>query len=241
MLFFGSLAKLIPMATLAAVLVIVSYNMSEWRSFKSLLKSPLSDVVVLLTTFMLTVIFDLTIAIQIGMILAVILFMRRMAMVTNVGVVTRELIDEDEVSDPNSIAKKEVPTGVEVFEINGPFFFGAASTFKDAARVIENPPKVRIIRMRSVPAIDATGLHTLKEFYKDSEKQGTKLILSGVHTQPLYAMTQAGLLDMFGEDNVFGNIDDALDRAREILNIPKKGRPADFVPSVSRETRKQNS
>jgi len=122
MLFFGSLAKLIPMATLAAVLVIVSYNMSEWRSFKSLLKSPLSDVVVLLTTFMLTVIFDLTIAIQIGMILAVILFMRRMAMVTNVGVVTRELIDEDEVSDPNSIAKKEVPTGVEVFEINGPFF-----------------------------------------------------------------------------------------------------------------------
>ncbi len=238
MLFFGSLAKLIPMATLAAVLVIVAYNMSEWRSFKSLLKSPMSDVVVLLTTFLLTVIFDLTIAIQIGMILAVILFMRRMAMVTNVGVITRELNDEDEISDPNSINKKEVPTGVEVFEINGPFFFGAASTFKDAARVIENPPKVRIIRMRSVPAIDATGLHTLREFYKDSEKQGTKLILSGVHTQPLYAMTQAGLFDLFGEENIFGNIDDALDRAREILNIPKRGRPADFVPSVSRENKK---
>jgi len=235
MLFFGKLAKLIPMATLAAILVIVSYNMSEWRSFKSLLKSPRSDVIVLLTTFLLTVIFDLTIAIQIGMILAVILFMRRMAIVTNVGVITRELSDEEEAYDPNAISKREVPESVEVFEINGPFFFGAASTFKDAMRVLEEPPKVRIIRMRNVPAIDATGLHTLEEFYKDSKKQGTTIILSGVHTQPLYAMTQAGLLDLFGEENVFGNIDDALDRAREILGLPKKGRPKDFVPSVRRE------
>lgn len=235
MLFFGSLAKLIPMATLAAILVIVSYNMSEWRSFKSLLKSPRSDVVVLLTTFLLTVIFDLTIAIQIGMILAVILFMRRMAMVTNVGVITRELADEEESYDPNAINNREVPESVEVFEVNGPFFFGAASTFKDAMHVIEEPPKVRIIRMRNVPAIDATGLHTLEEFYKDSRKQGTTIVLSGVHTQPLYAMTQAGLLDLFGEENVFGNIDDALDRAREILGLPRKGRPADFVPSVKRE------
>lgn len=235
MLFFGSLAKLIPMATLAAILVIVSYNMSEWRSFKSLLKSPRSDVVVLITTFLLTVIFDLTIAIQIGMILAVILFMRRMAMVTNVGVITRELSDEEESYDPNAINNREVPESVEVFEVNGPFFFGAASTFKDAMYVIEEPPKVRIIRMRNVPAIDATGLHTLEEFYKDSRKQGTTIVLSGVHTQPLYAMTQAGLLDLFGEENVFGNIDDALDRAREILGLPRKGRPADFVPSVKRE------
>lgn len=235
MLFFGSLAKLIPMATLAAILVIVSYNMSEWRSFKSLLKSPRSDVVVLITTFLLTVIFDLTIAIQIGMILAVILFMRRMAMVTNVGVITRELADEEESYDPNAINNREVPESVEVFEVNGPFFFGAASTFKDAMHVIEEPPRVRIIRMRNVPAIDATGLHTLEEFYKDSRKQGTVIVLSGVHTQPLYAMTQAGLLDLFGEENVFGNIDDALDRAREILGLPRKGRPADFVPSVKRE------
>ena len=238
MLFFGKLAKLIPMATLAAILVIVAYNMSEWRSFKSLLKSPRSDVVVLLTTFFLTVIFDLTIAIQIGMILAVILFMRRMAMVTNVGVITRELVDEEESYDPNSINRREVPKSVEVFEVNGPFFFGAASTFKDAMHVIEEPPKVRIIRMRNVPAIDATGLHTLEEFYKDSKKQGTTIVLSGVHTQPLYAMTQAGLLDLFGEENVFGNIDDALDRAREIIGLPKKGRPADFVPTVRRESEK---
>jgi len=235
MLFFGKWAKLIPMATLAAILIIVAYNMSEWRSFKSLLKSPRSDVAVLITTFLLTVIFDLTIAIEVGMVMAVLLFMRRMALVTNVGIITRELQDEEEGVDPNSINKKSVPEGVEVFEINGPFFFGAASTFKDAARIIEDPPKVRIIRMRNVPAIDATGLHTLREFYKDSQKQGTKLVLSGVHTQPLYAMTQAGLLDIFGEENVHGNIDDALDRAREIVGLPKKGRPIDFVPTVQRD------
>ena len=235
MLFFGRFAKLIPMATLAAVLVIVSYNMSEWRSFKALLKSPRSDVVVLLTTFFLTVVFDLTIAIQVGMVMAVILFMRRMAMVTNVGVITRELKDEEEPVDPNSINIKNVPEDVEVFEVNGPFFFGAASTFKDAARVIEKPPKVRIIRMRNVPAIDATGLHTLHEFYHDSQKQGIKLILSGVHAQPLFAMTQDGMLDLFGEENIFGNIDDALDRAREIMGQPKLGRPDDFIPTVKRE------
>ncbi len=240
MLFLGSWAKLIPMATLAAILVIVAYNMSEWRSFKSLLKSPRSDVVVLVTTFLLTVIFDLTIAIEIGMILAVFLFMHRMAMVTNVGVVTREFKEEDdeEISDPNSIAKRSVPEGVEVYEINGPFFFGAASTFKDAMRIVEDPPKVRIIRMRNVPAIDATGLQTLKELYNESKKQGTTIVLSGVHTQPLFAMTQAGIFDLFGELNVLGNIDDALDRAREILGLEKIGRPADFVPTVKRESGK---
>ena len=236
MLFFGKWAKLIPMATLAAILVIVAYNMSEWRSFKSLLKSPRSDVIVLLTTFFLTVIFDLTIAIEIGMILAVLLFMRRMALVTNVGVITRELKDEDEESyDPNAIGKRAIPKGAEVFEINGPFFFGAASTFKDAMRFVEDPPKVRIIYMRNVPAIDATGLHTLKEFYNEAKKLGTKIVLSGVHAQPLFAFTQAGLLDLFGEENIFGNLDDALDRAREILGLPKLGRPEDFVATVKRE------
>lgn len=236
LLFFGRWAKLIPMGTLAAILVIVAYNMSEWRSFKSLLKSPRSDVVVLLTTFFLTVIFDLTIAIEIGMILAVLLFMRRMAMVTNVGVVTREFKEEEEESpDPNAIYKKNIPQGVEVYEINGPFFFGAASKFKDAMREVEDPPKVRIIRMRNVPAIDATGIQILNELHHDSKKEGTAIIFSGVHAQPLFAFTQAGLLDVFGEENLLGNIDDALDRAREILGLPKQGRPADFVATVKRE------
>ena len=235
MLFFGSYAKLIPMATLAAILIIVAYNMSEWKEFKTLLKSPKSDVVVLLTTFFLTVIFDLTIAIEIGMVLAVLLFMKRMAEVSNVSVITRELEDEDELPDTNSVDKKLIPVGVEVFEINGPFFFGAASKFKEEMRVIEEPPKVRIIRMRNVPAVDATGLQTIKDFYHDAQKQGTHIILSGVHTQPLYAMTQAGIFDLVGEENIYGNIDDALDHAREILGLPTLGRPKDFVPTVKRE------
>lgn len=235
MLFFGGYAKLIPMATLAAILVIVSYNMSEWHAFKSLLKSPRSDVIVLLTTFFLTVIFDLTIAIEIGMILAVLLFMKRMAEVSNISIITKELEDEEEGIDPNSIEKRIVPEGVEVFEINGPFFFGAATKFKEQLKIVENPPKILIIRMRNVPSIDATGLQILRELYNDSRKNGTHIILSGVHTQPLHAMTQAGIFDLYGEENIHGNIDDALDRAREILGLPKLGRPKDFVPTVKRE------
>ena len=235
MLFFGSYAKLIPMATLAAILIIVAYNMSEWHAFKSLLKSPKSDVAVLLTTFFLTVIFDLTIAIEIGMVLSVLLFMKRMSEVSNVSVITREIEDEEDQPDPNAIDKKQIPEGVEVFEINGPFFFGAAKKFKDEMAVIEKPPKVRIIRMRNVPAVDATGLQTLKDFYSDAKKHNTHMILSGVHTQPLYAMTQAGIFDLYGEDNIHGNIDDALDRAREVLNLSKLGRPKDFIPTVKRD------
>ena len=240
MLFFGSYAKLIPMATLAAILVIVAYNMSEWHAFKSLLKSPKSDVAVLLTTFSLTVIFDLTIAIEIGMVLSVLLFMKRMSEVSNVSVITRELEDEEDQPDPNAIDKKQIPEGVEVFEINGPFFFGAAKKFRDQMAVVEEPPKVRIIRMRNVPAVDATGLQTLKDFYSDAKKHKTHMILSGVHTQPLYAMTQAGIFDLYGEDNIHGNIDDALDRAREVLGLPKLGRPNDFVPTVKRDIKTHN-
>ncbi len=235
MLFFGSWARLIPMATLAAVLIVVAYNMSEWRSFVEIFKYPKSDVVVLLTTFGLTIIFDLTIAIQIGMILAVLLFMRRMAMVTNVGIITKDLQDEEEVVDVNSIQNKKVPDGVEVFEINGPFFFGAVSKFRDTVRIVENPPKIIIIRMRDVPAIDSTGINALEKLFNDTKKHGTKLILSGVHTQPLMALAQAEFINKIGDANVLGNIDDALDRAREILGLPKVGRPTDFVPVVARE------
>lgn len=238
MLFFGSYAKLIPMATLAAILIIVAYNMSEWHSFRSVLKSPKSDVIVLLTTFFLTVIFDLTIAIEIGMVLAVLLFMKRMSEVTNVSVITRELFDEEDREDPNAISKRHIPDEVEVFEINGPFFFGAAKKFKDQMLKIEKPPKVRIIRMRNVPAIDATGLQTLREFYSDAKKYNTHLILSGVHTQPMLAMMKAGVLELYGEQNILGNIDDALDYARTILGLPKIGRPKDFVPTVKNDLEK---
>jgi SulP family sulfate permease len=235
MLALGRWVKLIPMATLSAILIVVAYNMSEYRVFCQLLKSPRSDIAVLLTTFGLTVIFDLTIAIEIGMVLAVILFMRRMSIVTNVGVITRELKDQPDNDDPEPMKGKNVPDDVQIYEINGPFFFGAANTFKETMRRIEQAPRVRIIRMRSVPAIDATGLHLLKELYEGSKKIGTYLILSGVHTQPLFALTQFGLLDEIGEENIFGNIDDSLDRARELMNLPKQGRPKDFVPVVKRE------
>jgi len=238
MLVFGSWAKLIPMPTLAAILIVVAWNMSEQHIFRQLLKSPKSDVAVLLTTFFLTVIFDLTIAIEIGMLLSVILFMNRMANLTNVGVITGELKDVEEEADPNTIITRTIPEGVDVFEISGPFFFGAASKFKDAMHVIGKPPAIRIIRMRKVLSIDATGLNMLKELVNDCRKSGTKLILSGVHVQPLFAMQQYGLADEIGEKNLFGNIDDALDHARAILGLPAEGRPKEFVASVEREKKK---
>ncbi|NTW52839.1 MAG: sulfate permease [Chlorobiaceae bacterium] len=238
MLVFGSWAKLIPMPTLAAILIIVAWNMSEHHVFRQLLKSPRSDVIVLVTTFGLTVIFDLTVAIEVGMLLAVILFMQRMAGLTNVGVITGELRDEDEEDDPNAIVSRTIPPGVEVFEISGPFFFGAASKFKDAVHIVGKSPAIRIIRMRKVLSIDATGLNMMRELLKDCRKSGTTLILSGVHVQPLFAMQQYGLESEIGEENIFGNIDDALDRSRELLGITRIGRPANFVPTVKRESGK---
>ncbi|MBZ4218999.1 MAG: sulfate permease [Chlorobium sp.] len=235
MLLFGKWAKLIPMPALAAILIIVAWNMSEVKVFQQLLKSPRSDIIVLLTTFGLTVVFDLTLAIEIGMLLAVILFMQRMAQLSNVGVITKELTDRDEEDDPNTIVTRKVPDGVEVFEISGPFFFGAASKFREAMHIVEKAPKVRIIRMRSVLSIDATGLNMMRELLRDCKKTETRLILSGVHAQPLFALQQYGLYDEIDEENIFGNIDDALDHAREILGLPKLGRQQNFVPTVQRE------
>ena len=238
MLVFGPWAKLIPMPTLAAILIIVSWNMSEHHVFRQLLKSPRSDVAVLLTTFGLTVLIDLTVAIEVGMLLSVILFMNRMASMTNVGIITGELKDQEDTADDNAIVTRSIPEGVEVFEISGPFFFGAASKFKDAMHIVSKASKIRIIRMRKVMSIDATGLNMMRELLEDCRKSGSTLILSGVHVQPLFAMQQFGLADEIGEENIFGNIDDALDRSRQLLGLPAEGRPANFVPSVRREENK---
>ena len=221
MLFFGTYASLIPLSALAAILIIVSYNMSEWRSFVRVLKSPKSDVSVLLITFFLTVVFDLTIAIEVGMVMSAFLFMHRMSMVTNVGVITREFNEED-VEDTQSINLKDVPKDVEVFEINGPFFFGAVDKFREAIDRVAERPKVLIIRMRNVPAIDSTGIAVLEKLCLDNRKHGTHFVLSGVHSQPLIAIGQAGLIDVFGEENIHDNIDSALTRTREILGINSK-------------------
>ncbi len=227
-LFFGRWAALIPMAVLAAILVVVSYHMSEWRSFRSELRAPKSDVAVLLVTFCLTVLVDLTVAVEVGMVLAAFLFMKRMSEVTNVSQVTREFADEsdeEEGHDPNAIATRAVPPGVEVYEIDGPFFFGAAESFKQAVSSVARRPKVLIVRMRKVPVIDSTGIHALRELTRRSRSEGALLILSGVHSQPVVALTNAGLFDELGEANVCGNIDAALNRAREYLGMPTEERP----------------
>ncbi|HTO72533.1 MAG TPA: SulP family inorganic anion transporter, partial [Gemmatimonadales bacterium] len=236
-LFFGHWAALIPMAVLAAILVVVSYNMSEWRTFRSELRAPKSDVVVLLTTFTLTVLVDLTVAVEVGMVLAAFLFMKRMAEVTNVSLVNREFADEggEESADPNAIATRAVPAGVEVYEIDGPFFFGAAESFKQTVGSMGKSPKVLIVRMRKVPVIDSTGINTLRDLARRYRKEGTLFIISGVHSQPVMALTNAGLYDEIGEANICGNIDDALNRARIYIGLPTEERPAFAQPDVARE------
>jgi SulP family sulfate permease len=218
MLFFGRWAALIPMPALAAILIFVAYNMSEYHAFLKLLRSPKSDVAILLVTFLLTVLIDLTVAIQVGVVLAAFLFMQRMSEVAQVNSITNSLEEEEEAPDnPRAISKRVVPPGVEVFEIFGSLFFGAIERFKDAMRRVEKAPKVLIIRMRMVPAIDATGLQVLEDVLERTRREGGTLMLTGVAEQPLRAMEQSGFLEKLGRENLMENIDAALARAREIL------------------------
>ena len=228
MLLVGKWAALIPMATLAGILVVVAYNMSEWESFVSVFKGPRSDVAVLLATFLLTVLVDLTVAIEIGMVLAVFLFMRKMIKFSDVSILTKDIDDNGNGRDKEAISNFSIPHDVEVFEITGPLFFGAAYKFKDAMRFIEKPPKILIIRMRQVPIIDATGIRTLEEVYKESKRRGTKLILSEVHSQHVMKELQvARLLFSIGKGNVTNSFEEALSRSivllqdtRDNKNIP---------------------
>lgn len=233
----GRWASLIPMATLAAILIVVAYYMSEWRTFLAELRSPKSDVAVLVATFSLTVLVDLTVAIEVGMVLSAFLFIRRMAAVTNVSVVTRELEDEleDDSADVNAVSRRVVPAGVEVYEITGPFFFGAAETFKETLSRIAGSPRVLIIRMRHVPVLDSTAMHALKDVVHRSRRDGTTVLLSDVHMQPLVALTGSALLDELGMENIFGNLDDALAKARELLGLPAIAAPAGAIATVARE------
>jgi len=236
-LFFGRWAGLIPMATLAGILVVVAYSMSEWRTFVNEFRAPKSDVAVLLTTFLLTVFWDLTVSIEVGMVLAAFLFMRRMAEVTNISALTHEFQDpvNDFETDPNAVRRRVVPAGVEVYEITGPFFFVAAETFKDRLGRIAVRPKVLILRMRHVPAIDSTGLRALRDLVHRSRHDGSLVILSDVHAQPVVALERSGMYDELGEENIHGNIDDALNRAREHLGLPDVPRPTFATPTVARE------
>lgn len=237
MIFLAKWATLIPLPCLAGILVIVAYRMGEWHSFISLLRSPKSDVMVLLATFLLTILVDLTVAIQIGMVLAAFLLVYRLSSTSGVRVITATLKEnEEEAYDPNSIDLREVPEGVEVFEITGPFFFGMAESFTEIMSNITQKPKVRILRMRNALSIDATALNALKHIVNFSRSKNITLILSGVHAQPLMALHSTGLYKEIGEEMIFGNIDGALNKAREIIGLPPVPRPGPFVPSVKRES-----
>ena len=219
-LFVGKWASLIPMATLAGILVVVAYHMSEWRTFRGMLAAPRGDVAVLLVTFSLTVFVDLTVALGVGMVLASFLFMRKMAETTHVTAVTELFADDGPDIEGFGTARPTIPRGVEVYEIDGPFFFGAAEKFKETMASMSRPPKVLILRMRKVGLLDATGLALIGELANKGRAGGPALVLSDLHSQPMVALTKSGLLDVVGEDNCVGGIDDALDRARALTVRP---------------------
>lgn len=218
-LFFSFLIEIIPMAALAGVLLVVSVDMMGIKNMANLLSSPKSDVVVLLTTFILTIVIDLTAAVQVGVVLAALLFMKRMSDVTSMGKINFDVSEKTakNIADPDATSNKEIPEGVEVYEINGPFFFGVADMLINTLEHIGKTPKVFILRMRNVPAIDATGEHALENFYNTCKKAGTQLVLSGVNPAPYATLKKMHFIEMIGEENITNHIDKALIRTREIL------------------------
>ena len=217
-LFLMPLAQYIPMACLAGVLVVVSYGMSGWRSFMAMLRNPKSDITVLLLTFFLTIIFDLTVAIEFGLICACLLFMRRMAETTDVHAVLDEIdLNEDADMERGNLEHLTIPEGVEVYEINGPYFFGAGNRFEDIMARYGRRPKVRIIRMRKVPFIDSTGLHNLENMCLMSQKEGITVVLSGVNPKVEGVLKRNHFERIVGEQNICNHIDLALSRANELV------------------------
>ena len=217
-LFLMPLAQYIPMACLAGVLVVVSYGMSGWRSFLALTRNPKSDVTVLVLTFLLTIIFDLTIAIEVGLICACLLFMRRMSETTDVKAVYDEIdLNEDADMQSGNLEHLTIPKGVEVYEINGPYFFGAGNRFEDLMARYGDRPKVRIIRMRKVPFIDSTGLHNLENMCLMSQKEGITIVLSGVNPKVEAVLRRNHFDQLLGEENICNHIDLALVRANSLI------------------------
>ena len=221
-LFLMPLAKYIPMACLAGVLVVVSYGMSGWRSFSALMRNPKSDITVLLLTFFLTIIFDLTVAIEVGLICACLLFMRRMSETTDVKAVYDEIdLNEDADMERGNLDHLTIPKGVEVYEINGPYFFGAGNKFEEMMGNFGDRPKVRVIRMRKVPFIDSTGLHNLENMCLMSQREGISIVLSGVNEKVDAVLRRNGFAQLLGNENICNHIDLALARAQEITNQPQ--------------------
>ena len=219
------LAGYIPMACLAGVLVVVSYNMSGWRTFVQLMKNPKSDIAVLLVTFFLTVIFDLTIAIEVGLLIACLLFMRRMAETTEIKVIADEIDPNDETDAELHEEHLIIPDGVEVYEINGPYFFGIANKFEDLMTTMSDRPLVRVIRMRRVPFVDSTGMHNLQNLCTIARREGTHIVLSGVRENVYATLEHAGFCELLGKHNICPNINVALERAGELsLRLQEKSK-----------------
>ena len=218
-LFLMPYVSYVPMACLAAILVQVAYNMSEWKTFKYLLRGDKSDVAVLLITFFLTVIFDLTIAIEVGVVLAIVLFVRRVMQTTHVNVLTGDSVAATEDSEKATMEDTDrltIPTGVEVYEIDGPFFFGLASRFEELESTKSGNVKVRIIRMRKVPFIDSTGVNNLRSLCERTSKRGVTVILSGVTDKVYETLKKFGVDEEIGNENIFPHIVPALERAKEL-------------------------
>lgn len=234
MLVLGKYAEMIPMAALAAVLFQVAFNMCGYRAVIKMFKLPKSDVVVMLVAFFLTVIIDLTVAIEVGVLLAAVLFIKRMSDVAEVETVTSAIKADDEEVTHTEFAR-QVPKGVVVYELAGSLFFGAVDKFKETLNRIAVKPKILILRMRSVSSIDAAGINMIEDLLNHCKADGTQLLLSGVHAQPVVALTRAGVLKQLGEENALGNIDAALNRARELLGLPVVDAAVDPNPTVSWE------
>ena len=216
-LFLMPLVQYIPMSCLAGVLVVVSYNMSEWRSFRAILKNPKSDIIVLLVTFFLTVIFDLTVAIEVGVLIACLLCMKRMAETTNVSVLSDEIDPAADTDVQGNLEHLTIPEGAKVYEINGPYFFGIGNKFEEMMGDMGGRAKVRIIRMRKVPFIDSTGVHNLSNMCKMCQQMGVKVVLSGVNPTVMKVLENAGMDAVVGKENICSHINLALKRAEEIL------------------------
>lgn len=217
MILFMPLAKTIPLSSLSAVLIIVAYNMSDWREFKELLKSPKSDILVLLVTFLVTVLIDLVKAIEIGLILSSFLFMKRMADVSSVNLSKMDASEEDEDSNYNFDDNKfSINSGIQIYEINGPFFFGAADKFVEATGTVAEKTEVLIIRMRNVPSMDATAVHAFKRLVKTCESKKIKLLVSEVQPQPKLVLHKANLDELIGEDNFFKDINKTINYANRL-------------------------
>ena len=216
LLFLSPLTKHIPMACLAGVLVIVSYNMSGWRTIRGMMKNPKADIAVLFTTMLLTVIFDLTIAIAAGLLIAVVMFMKRIMESTNISVIRNQIDMTSDAESNHRDNKVDVAKGVEVYEIDGPFFFGIANKFDDVMHTIGEKSKVRIIRMRKVPFVDSTGLHNLENLIRSSQKEKITVILSGVNPTVKETLLKAGIDELIGEENICDNIHIAAARANQL-------------------------